>query len=412
MASLKRNLAVLLAVCMVVMNIAPAYADARFVVSNTEEYKSVGILGSRETEKQEEKKPEEKEKKPEEKKEKEKKKEEREQKPEEKEKDKKEERKEEDKKKVSAPLSINPDEDSIVDPLSNNNQTFNESSQPGSIFTGNVDNPVSNGTWSYDAGTDTWSYASTQPFNSTWGYVANPWNDNKPAWFYFDENGKMLTGWNLIYWNDAYKWFYFTEVSNGHRGELYVNTTTPDGYRVNEDGVYTVNGSVQRYTVQRVSSADTSADSNQAVNMQSDGIGTSIGVIIGIVIPTDLDAQGSLQVKKGEVVTIQGPNGAGKSTTIRILGAPAIQELGLSDGLSGEDRQKGVIGTVYVEPLKKYPQGGEKQLTDSNTTPMQALKGKVAGVQISSDGQPDADPSIRIRGIGSFGSTAPLYVID
>ena len=137
--------------------------------------------------------------------------------------------------------------------------------------TGSKENPVYEGTWNYDAGTDTWSYASTQPFNSTWGYVANPWNDNKPAWFYFDENGTMLTGWNLIYWNDSYKWFYFTEVSNGHRGELYVNTTTPDGYRVNEDGVYTVNDVVQKYTVQHVSASDISADLNQQVNTQADG---------------------------------------------------------------------------------------------------------------------------------------------
>ena len=40
------------------------------------------------------------------------------------------------------------------------------------------------------------------------------------------------------------------------------------------------------------------------------------------------------------------------------------------------------------------------------------LEGKVAGVQITSDGQPGADPTVRIRGIGSFGDTSPLYVID
>ena len=40
------------------------------------------------------------------------------------------------------------------------------------------------------------------------------------------------------------------------------------------------------------------------------------------------------------------------------------------------------------------------------------LEGKVAGVQITSDGQPGAESTVRIRGIGSFGSTAPLYVID
>ena len=51
-----------------------------------------------------------------------------------------------------------------------------------------------------------------------------------------------------------------------------------------------------------------------------------------------------------------------------------------------------------------------KRTSNSNISTM--LEGKVAGVQITSDGQPGADPSVRIRGIGSFGSTAPLYVID
>ena len=51
-----------------------------------------------------------------------------------------------------------------------------------------------------------------------------------------------------------------------------------------------------------------------------------------------------------------------------------------------------------------------KRASNSNISTM--LEGKVAGVQITSDGQPGADPAVRIRGIGSFGSTAPLYVID
>ena len=51
-----------------------------------------------------------------------------------------------------------------------------------------------------------------------------------------------------------------------------------------------------------------------------------------------------------------------------------------------------------------------KQVSHSNISSM--LEGKVAGVQITSDGQPGADPTVRIRGIGSFGDTSPLYVID
>ena len=62
----------------------------------------------------------------------------------------------------------------------------------------------------------------------------------------------------------------------------------------------------------------------------------------------------------------------------------------------------GSVAIVNAEELKR--------VSNSNISTM--LEGKVAGVQITSDGQPGADPSVRIRGIGSFGSTAPLYVID
>ena len=62
----------------------------------------------------------------------------------------------------------------------------------------------------------------------------------------------------------------------------------------------------------------------------------------------------------------------------------------------------GAVAVVNADELKR--------VSHSNISTM--LEGKVAGVQITSDGQPGADPSVRIRGIGSFGSTAPLYVID
>src|SRR5690606_30669174 len=40
------------------------------------------------------------------------------------------------------------------------------------------------------------------------------------------------------------------------------------------------------------------------------------------------------------------------------------------------------------------------------------LQGRVPGVQITTDGQPGADPVVRIRGIGSFDDTSPLYIVD
>ena len=48
----------------------------------------------------------------------------------------------------------------------------------------------------------------------------------------------------------------------------------------------------------------------------------------------------------------------------------------------------------------------------TTTSPMQALQGKVAGLQIVNSGQPGKGPEVRVRGIGSFGDTKPLYVVD
>ena len=47
-----------------------------------------------------------------------------------------------------------------------------------------------------------------------------------------------------------------------------------------------------------------------------------------------------------------------------------------------------------------------------SSSPMGALQGKVAGVNVVSNGTPGAGPTVTIRGLGSFGNTSPLYVVD
>ncbi len=71
----------------------------------------------------------------------------------------------------------------------------------------------------------------------------------------------------------------------------------------------------------------------------------------------------------------------------------------------GTQKKADLTGSVAIVNADEL-----KRVSNSNISTM--LEGKVAGVQITSDGQPGADPAVRIRGIGSFGSTAPLYVID
>ena len=54
------------------------------------------------------------------------------------------------------------------------------------------------------------------------------------GWFYLDPEHGMQTGWVLI---DG-KWHYFHPTSDGRKGILYVGRLTPDGYYVDENGVW------------------------------------------------------------------------------------------------------------------------------------------------------------------------------
>ena len=71
----------------------------------------------------------------------------------------------------------------------------------------------------------------------------------------------------------------------------------------------------------------------------------------------------------------------------------------------GTQKKSDLTGSVAVVDAEAL-----KQVSNPNISTM--LEGKVAGVQITSDGQPGADPTVRIRGVGSFGDTSPLYVVD
>lgn len=56
---------------------------------------------------------------------------------------------------------------------------------------------------------------------------------------------------------------------------------------------------------------------------------------------------------------------------------------------------------------------GEELAKQITSNPMQALQGKVAGVQVINSGIPGGGSSVKIRGVGSIGDYAnPLYVVD
>ncbi len=136
-------------------------------------------------------------------------------------------------------------------------------------------------------------------------------------------------------------------------------------------------------------------------------LGTTNGTI------TDIDGNFSLSVPADATLTISFIGY--KSIEVAVDGKTALGKIALAPDMIGLDqvvvvgygtqRKVDLTGSVAVVDADEM-----KKVSNSNISTM--LQGKVSGVQITSDGQPGADPTVRIRGIGSFGSTAPLYVVD
>lgn len=119
-----------------------------------------------------------------------------------------------------------------------------------------------------------WMFADkAHTYRKGWAAICNPYantaaGQSRYDWFCFDENGFMRTGWyqdfdgNRYYLNPVsdgtrgrmvtgWNWidgkcFYFEEESSGLRGALRCNAALPDGKETNADGVWIVNGVVQR----------------------------------------------------------------------------------------------------------------------------------------------------------------------
>ncbi len=128
---------------------------------------------------------------------------------------------------------------------------------------------------------------------------------------------------------------------------------------------------------------------------------------------TDIDGKFTLNVSPGEntlVISYIGFEtreieiGNLRSVNVQMLPSSASLEEVVVVGY-GSTKVKDLtssITTLKAEDLVKTP----------SSQPLQALQGKVAGLQIVTNGGPGDSPTIRIRGIGSFRSEAPLFVVD
>ena len=104
------------------------------------------------------------------------------------------------------------------------------------------DGSYSKNSWGYEAynGKSYWYYFLDS------GYMATGWVDVNGSKYYLFPNsdgwkGRMLTGWQWIDGN-----CYYLDAQGQNEGALYRNSTTPDGFTVDSEGRWVVNGAAQK----------------------------------------------------------------------------------------------------------------------------------------------------------------------
>jgi TonB-linked SusC/RagA family outer membrane protein len=128
---------------------------------------------------------------------------------------------------------------------------------------------------------------------------------------------------------------------------------------------------------------------------------------------TDIDGKYTIIAEEGDVLVFSFVGFAKQSVVIgnsTIININLVQDTDSLDefvvigyGALREKDLTSAITTIKSDVIVKTP----------TANAMQSLQGRVAGVQIVSNGAPGASPTVRVRGVGSFeGNAAPLYVVD
>ncbi|GAA5035315.1 SusC/RagA family TonB-linked outer membrane protein [Marivirga lumbricoides] len=136
-------------------------------------------------------------------------------------------------------------------------------------------------------------------------------------------------------------------------------------------------------------------------------VGTTNGAV------TDLDGNYSLEAPENAELKF---SFIGYSTqTIPVNGRSVIDVEMMEDIATLSEVVVVGYGTVKKSDLTGSVSSikGEELVTVPTVNPVDALQGKVAGVQITnSSGAPGSSPNVRIRGVGTSGDPSPIYVVD
>lgn len=125
---------------------------------------------------------------------------------------------------------------------------------------------------------------------------------------------------------------------------------------------------------------------------------------------TDLDGNFTLKVPSGAILVIsyigydtqELPAQDGMKVTMKDNASELAEVVVTGYTTQRKADLTGAISTVSVNDLAKQ----------NENNPIKAMQGRVPGMNISADGSPSGNATVRIRGIGTLNNNDPLYIID
>lgn len=128
---------------------------------------------------------------------------------------------------------------------------------------------------------------------------------------------------------------------------------------------------------------------------------------------TDLDGKFSIEVAPGKSVLVFSYLGM-KTQEIQYSGQKEMNVQLLDDTQSLEEVVVIGYGSAKAKDLTSpiAVVKGDAISSLATSSPMSAIQGMVSGVSVVKSNAPGASPKVKIRGIGSFSSSNPLYVVD
>lgn len=136
--------------------------------------------------------------------------------------------------------------------------------------------------------------------------------------------------------------------------------------------------------------------------------------INGKLTGTTTDSDGRYSIKAGEGVVLEFSSIGYVSQKIEIKGQSQVNAV-LKDDTKlldevvvigyGTVKKKDILGSISTVKGNDLTDRGSGNVIES-------MRGKIAGVKITSSGQPGSNGTMRIRGLGSFSNNSPLYIVD